>query len=121
MTISPVQLNLLVSISRKVTTTISAGLEPSARPSVIATDVPIRITTKVNEVAGYQEKGWNSSDELIGFTNVGIDVQPNDVLTRNDNGKTYVVQNVDKEPGGVVDNHYEMEIMEKDFTKSGNP
>ena len=118
MTISAALLNLSVIIKRKDVTQVSESGEVKDAYETVATGVKMRITSNEQFDNSIKEMGWRSLASHIGFMNTGIDVEENDIITREDNNEQHVVKGVDKEPGGVVNSHYEVGLTKRNYIEA---
>ena len=111
--------NSKVTITRKTTSTISAGLEVVDEYETVKTKVPIRITDNSMQNGSMAEGGFKSISSNVGFVKIDTNILPNDILTREDNTTIqYVVNGIDKEPGGKLNSHYEAYLTLKDYSET---
>ncbi len=101
-------LNKTVTVSRPTPVENSSGDESNALVPVDNT-VKARITRhdQVGQDAVHRVGAVEAATHRM-FCNAGIDIQATDKVI--DGSNTYTVVNVNDEPGGAIDHHYEVEL-----------
>jgi len=108
MAIKPQILIHLVTVKRptgKVSSSI--GERGGGTLPTIASDVPARITKNdsYDNKGSMAASGFLQSSTHLMFTAIGLDIQEKDFVF--ESSDKYIVNYVDKKPGGAIDSHYQ--------------